>query len=350
MSRWWRNNDTELTGDTAAGNGTVRSPLADVWRNFRRNKAARVSIVVLVIIILMAIFASWITPYDFDLVGLSRPYSKPMTEISAHETTIAACHWKGTFLEPGCYVHLAGADHLGRDIFSRTIYGTRVSLLVAVVAALTSFLIGTFIGAISGFAGGRVDEAIMRFVDFLYSIPVFMAVIVLQFFFRSMHWTRHGLRVDTFLANLDQALGGLLFIFIAIGGLSWVDTARMARGQVYTFKNTEFAEAARVIGATNERIILRHLMPNVIGPLIVVETLAIPGYIFLEAALSFLGLGVIPPTPSWGSMIGRGYTGLRSNPHLVILPSVALTLLTLAFNFIGDGLRDAFDTSLRGKI
>jgi oligopeptide transport system permease protein len=328
----------------------ARSPLVDVWRTFRRNRAAIVSVAVLVVIILMAIFAPWITPYDFDKGSLSTIYAKPMAAITSSERLLKECHWAGTFLERGCFVHIAGSDRLGRDIWSRTIYGTRVSLSVAVIAAATSLVIGTIVGTISGYAGSRLDEVIMRIVDFLYSLPIFMAAIVLQFFFRSFHWTRYGTRVDTFLANLDIALGGLLFIFLAIGGLSWVDTARMARGQVYAFKKSEFVEAARVTGATDERIILRHLLPNIIGPLLVVETLAIPSYIFLEAALSFLGVGVIPPTPSWGSMIGSGYSGLRSHPHLVILPSIAITVLTLSFNFIGDGLRDAFDTTLRGKV
>ncbi|NIS80950.1 MAG: dephospho-CoA kinase [Anaerolineales bacterium] len=328
----------------------ARSPLIDVWRTFRRNKAAIVSVAALAMIILMAVFAPWITPYDFDKGSLSVMYAKPMSAVTPSERLLKECHWAGTFLERGCFIHLAGSDRLGRDIWSRTIYGARVSLSVAGVAAATSLIIGMFIGTISGFAGGRLDEAIMRFVDFLYSLPIFMAAVVLQFFFRSYHWARYGVRVDTLLANLDVALGGLLFIFLAIGGLSWVDTARMARGQVYAFKQMEFIEAARVVGATNERIILRHLLPNIIGPLLVVETLAIPGYIFLEAALSFLGVGIIPPTPSWGSMIGTGYSGLRSHPHLVVLPSIAITVLTLSFNFIGDGLRDAFDTTLRGKV
>lgn len=309
-----------------------------------------VSVGLLIGSVLVASIAPWLTPYDYDTVDISHRYEKPLTEFEPSEKMLAECHWRGTFLERGCSIFLAGTDMEGRDIWSRTFYGTRVSLSVAVVAAAVSLLIGTFYGTVAGFVGGRLDEGMMRFVDFLFSIPIFMAVLILQIYFRSYHWTRYGYRLDTFFANLDIALGGLFFIFIAIGALNWVDTARMARGQVYSVKASEFVEAARITGASDARIILRHLLPNIIGPLLVVETLAIPGYIFLEAALSFLGLGIIPPTPSWGAMIGEGYQGLRSNPHLIALPGIALTLLTLAFNFVGDGLRDAFDTSLRGKV
>lgn len=329
--------------------GVVRSPSRDVWRSFRRNKVALVSLGILALAILMAIFAPFITPYDYAISNLSQKYAKPLTTLDPSEVDLDSCHWKDTFLEKGCFTFLAGADSSGRDIWTRTVYGARVSLSVAFIAASASLIIGTIYGTIAGFIGGRIDEVMMRFVDFLFSIPIFMAVVVLQFFFRSTAWARYGTRINTLVANLDLALGGLLFIFLAIGALNWVDTARLARGQVYAFKNSEFVEAARVVGAGEARIIIRHLLPNIIGPLLVVETLAIPGYIFLETALSFLGMGVIPPTPSWGQMIGSGYGGLRSNPHLIILPSIALTILTLSFNFIGDGLRDAFDTSLRGR-
>lgn len=329
--------------------GIIRSPSRDVWRSFRRNKAALVSVGVLALTVLLATFAPLITPYDFGTSNLAQRYSKPLTRLDPSEVELDECHWRGTFLEGGCFYYLAGADSAGRDVWTRTIYGARVSLSVAFVAASASLILGTIYGTIAGFVGGRIDEAMMRFVDFLFSIPIFMAIVVLQFFFRSTAWARYGTRIDTFMANLDIALGGLFFIFLAIGALNWVDTARLARGQVYAFKKLEFVEAARVVGAGEARIIIRHLLPNIIGPLLVVETLAIPGYIFLETALSFLGMGVIPPTPSWGQMIGSGYPGLRSNPHLIILPSVALTILTLAFNFIGDGLRDAFDTRLRGR-
>ena len=152
-----------------------------------------------------------------------------------------------------------------------------------------------------------------------------------------------------FLIGLNQSMGGLLFLFIAIGALNWVGMARLARGQVLSYKEKEFVEAARALGATDNQIIFKHLMPNIVGPLLIAESLAIPGYIFAEAVLSFIGLGVDPPTPSWGAMINEGFSGLRSRPYLVLVPGIALSVFTLAFNFMGDGLRDAFDPRLRGK-
>jgi oligopeptide transport system permease protein len=148
---------------------------------------------------------------------------------------------------------------------------------------------------------------------------------------------------------LNKATGGLLFVFVAIGALNWIGMSRLARGQVLSYKQKEFVEAAKAVGASNNHIIFKHLLPNVIGPLLIAESLALPGYIFLEAVLSFIGLGVDPPTPSWGAMINDGLGGIRSKPHLVMFPGIALSLLTLAFNFVGDGLRDAFDTRLRGR-
>lgn len=330
--------------------GEARSPLADVWLTFRRNKAAMVSGALLVVFTLIALLANWLAPYDIDMANPTFRYKKPFTQYQPMEHDLENCHWLGTILEQGCMVFLAGSDSSGRDILTRTIYGTRVSMAVALVAAGVSLIVGTVYGMIAGYLGGRLDEIMMRVVDFLFSIPIFMAVIVLEIYFRSFSFARYGFNKDgSLLADLDNAMGGLFFIFLAIGALNWVDTARVARGQVYAFKHSEFVLASRVSGASEIWIIVKHLLPNIIGPLIVVETLAIPGYIFLEAALSFVGLGVIPPTPSWGAMLGDGYKGLRSNPHLIMLPAVALTLLTLAFNFIGDGLRDAFDTTMRGR-
>jgi oligopeptide transport system permease protein len=220
---------------------------------------------------------------------------------------------------------------------------------VAIVAATVSLVIGMIYGTISGYAGGRVDNLMMRIVDFLYAIPLLPIIILMTVYFNAVQ--RQG--VDTglmsVLVNLNQISGGLLFVFIAIGALNWIGMARLARGQVLSYKEKEFVEAAQAIGAGNGHIIFKHLIPNVIGPLVISESLAIPGYIFLEAILSFIGLGVTPPTPSWGSMINEGYSGIRSNPHLVLYPGIALSLLTLAFNFMGDGLRDAFDTRLRGR-
>lgn len=189
----------------------------------------------------------------------------------------------------------------------------------------------------------------MRVVDFLYAIPLLPIIILMQVYFQALG--RQGISegIAGSLLRLNQSMGGLLFLFVAIGVLNWIGMARLARGQVLVYKNKEFIEAAESVGASQVRIIFKHLLPNIFGPLLIAETLAIPGYIFTEAILSFIGLGVNPPIPSWGSMINEGYQGLRSNPHLVLVPGLALTLLTLGFNFFGDGLRDAFDPRMRGR-
>jgi oligopeptide transport system permease protein len=210
-------------------------------------------------------------------------------------------------------------------------------------------VIGIIFGTISGFFGGVIDNIFMRVVDFLYAIPLLPIIIMMQVYFQALGRQGVSVGIAGSLIRLNRDMGGLLFLFIAIGVLNWIGMARLARGQVLSYKHKEFVEAAQAVGASQSRIIFKHLLPNIIGPLLIAESLAIPGYIFTEAVLSFIGLGVNPPTPSWGSMISAGYQGVRSNPHLVLVPGIALTSLTLAFNFLGDGLRDAFDTKMRGR-
>ena len=260
---------------------------------------------------------------------------------------LAETHFKDNYAPPNAAYWL-GADNLGRDILSRTIYGARVSLAVALVAGLVSLVIGLVYGLVAGYAGGRVDNLMMRVVDFIYGIPVVIVVVLMQVYFKAL--TRYG-EATGWIANLislNDAFGGLLFVFIAMGALNWIGMARIARGLVLSMKQKEFIEAARCVGGTTNRILFRHLLPNVLGTCIVSETLQIPGYILLESFLSFIGLGVNPPTPSWGIMIQEGYQALRSNPHVLLPPAMALTLTVLAFNFLGDGLRDAFDPRMHG--
>jgi len=334
--------------ETPLGKG--RSPMSDAWREFQRNVVGVGGSIFILFVVVVALVAPLVTPYDFATQNNKNARTKPMTGyVITTDYAVEKCHWYDTPLEWGCTVFFVGSDALGRDLWSRMIYGTRVSLSVALVGALVSLLIGTVVGIISGFAGGRVDMAIMRVVDFLYAVPLLPIIILMQVYFQAL--ARQG--VTTGLAGTlikwNQSLGGMLFIFIALGALNWLGMARLARGQVLSYKQKEFVEAARAVGSGNSRIMFKHLLPNVIGPLLIAESLAIPGYIFLEAALSFIGLGVNPPTPSWGAMINDGYLGIRSNPHLVLVPGIALALLTLAFNFMGDGLRDAFDPRIRGR-
>jgi oligopeptide transport system permease protein len=329
--------------------GKGRSPLQDAFREFRRNKVGVAGAIFIIIVILVALTAPLITPYHYATQNLNYPRSKPMTGYIMTTDRIDLCHWEGTPLEWGCTIFFTGSDALGRDLWSRTIYGTRVSLSVALVASSVSLIIGIIYGTISGYAGGRIDNFMMRIVDFLYAIPLLPIIIMMTVYFQAL--ARQGVSTGFMGAaiQLNRLTGGLMFLFIAIGALNWIGMARLARGQVLSYKQQEFVEAARAVGASNTHIIFKHMIPNIIGPLIIAETLTIPGYIFLESTLSFIGLGVNPPTPSWGAMINEGYQGLRSNPHLVLVPGLALALLTLAFNFMGDGLRDAFDTRLRGR-
>lgn len=326
-----------------------RSPMQDAWREFRRNKIAVLGTAFVVVVILIALLAPLVAPYHYSTQNLNYTREKPMTGYIVTTDRLPRCHWEGTFLEWGCTLFVTGSDALGRDLFSRVIYGTRISLSVALAASSVSLIIGFVYGTVSGYAGGRVDDLMMRVVDFFYAVPLLPIIIIMTVYFKALARRGDTTGFTGILIQGNQATGGLLFLFIAIGALNWIGMARLARGQVLSYKEKEFVEAAQALGATDSQIIFKHLMPNIIGPLLIAESLALPGYIFLEATLSFIGLGVDPPTPSWGAMINEGFAGIRSNPHLVLVPGAALALLTLAFNFMGDGLRDAFDPRLRGK-
>ena len=242
--------------------------------------------------------------------------------------------------------YLLGADHLGRDMLARVMHGARVSLSVAIVASMFSLVVGTTYGVISGYAGGAVDNVMMRIVDFVYGFPFLIVVILLQSFLKAQARQGTSSPFMNSLITANDAMGGLLFLFIAIGLVNWIGMARIARGQVLSQKKKEYVEAATSIGATDTRVMSRHILPNILGPLIVAETLAIPGYIATEAFLSFIGLGVDPPTPSWGIMISEAARGIRSYPTQVLMPAIMLSVTTLTFNFLGDGLRDALDPKM----
>jgi oligopeptide transport system permease protein len=305
-----------------------------------RNRAAVVGGIIIIVIILSAIFADVIAPYSYE--------QQARTQNNAVPTWITRLF---PAMQPYALInegYPVGADNLGRDLFSRLVYGTRVSLAVAFIGPIISLLVGVTYGSISGFAGGKVDNVMMRIVDVLYAFPGLLFIILLMAFFRTTFAQPDPGTLAYVLGELDAKVGGLLFIMIGIGLTAWETQARMTRAQVLSVREKEYIEAARCIGATPWRIMFRHILPNILGPLIVLETLSIPGYIYTETFLSFIGLGVQSPTPSWGSMISQGSKSLVSYPNQVLFPALALGITMFAFNFLGDGLRDALEPRLRG--
>jgi oligopeptide transport system permease protein len=275
-----------------------------LWRNARRrllkNKLAVAGGCTVLLLALVAIFAEVIAPYHYTTVNFGRNYEFPSWEFPL------------------------GTDHLGRDMLSRIIYGARVSMFVGFVAECIVLSIGVPLGALAGYFGGKVDMGIMRFVDVMYAFPRLLFVLLLM-----------------------SMLGrGLLNIFIAIGLTGWVRVARLTRAQMLTLKEREFCEAARAAGAGHCAVILRHLLPNALTPIIISLTFGIPEAIFTEAALSFIGVGITPPTPSWGQMVGESQQFIRSYWHLCVFPAIGIATIMLAFTFLGDGLRDALDPRL----
>jgi oligopeptide transport system permease protein len=275
-----------------------RSLWDDARRRLMRNRAAIASMIVLGVLVLAAIVGPYLTPYRFDEINKNDVWAQP--------------------LQAG---HLLGADALGRDLLARLLIGLRVSLAVGVVATSVSLVIGVLWGATAGYLGGRVDEAMMRVVDILYSLPFIFFVILLMV---------------TFGRNF-------ILMFVAIGAVEWLTMARIVRGQTLSLKQREFIEAARAAGLTQAAIVGRHIVPNLLGPVVVYVTLTIPGVILAESFLSFLGLGVQEPLTSLGSLISKGAQDMELAPWLLIFPSLVMVVTLMAFNFIGDGLRDAID-------
>ncbi|MBI5842769.1 MAG: ABC transporter permease [Chloroflexi bacterium] len=312
----------------------------DGFRRLLRNRAAVIGGLTILLLILVALLAPLIAVKPFEVQVLVDQNKVPEWLVSVFPSV-------GPYAKYSSEYPL-GADYVGRDLFSRIIYGARISLTVAFIGPLISLVIGVIYGSISGYFGGSVDNIMMRIVDVLYAFPSLLFIILLMAFFRS---TLSDIQPGTFaywINKLDESMGGMLFIFIGIGLTAWQTMARLTRGQVLSVREKEFIEAAHTIGASNLRIMFRHILPNIVGPLIVAETLAIPGYIATEAFLSFIGLGVNPPTPSWGSMISDGSRAIRTYPNQAIFPALALAITMFAFNFLGDGLRDALDPRLRG--
>jgi oligopeptide transport system permease protein len=285
-----------------------RSLWADATRRLLRNRAAMVGTVVLAIIATMALLAPYLSQYAYDYQDYNVVSCAPDWWPNA-----SVCHAGGT--------HWFGTDSVGRDLFVRVLYGARVSITVGLIATLVSLVIGVIYGATAGYLGGRTDAVMMRFVDVLYSIPyIFLVIILMTIFKRNFY-----------------------LLFIAIGAVEWLTMARIVRGQTLSIKQKEFIEAARASGVGPVDIILRHVIPNVFGPVVVYVTLTVPAAILAESFLSFLGLGIQEPLTSWGVLISEGKDQMETAPWLLIFPAAFMAATLFSFNFIGDGLRDAFD-------
>ncbi|MCK4259186.1 MAG: ABC transporter permease [Halanaerobiales bacterium] len=274
---------------------------AIVWRRLKKNRRAMVGLFIIIAVVLLALLAPYISPYKPTKISLRNKLDAP-----------SKAHWFGT-------------DKLGRDILSRMIYGSRISLLVGLVAVGISGTIGVLIGSIAGYYGKWIDNLLMRIVDILLAFPSILLAIALV-----------------------AVLGPSLFnVILAISLVSWVGYARMVRGEFLSLKQQEFVEGARSLGAPDMKIIFRHILPNAISPVIVLATLGMAGAIISESSLSFLGLGVQPPTPSWGGMLSEGRTVIRQAWWVPTFPGIAIMFTVLAFNLLGDGLRDALDPKLK---
>ena len=273
---------------------------SDAWRRLLANKAALAGGIILLVLIFLAIFAPWIAPHSYSYQNLELGAQPPSSEF------------------------LLGTDTLGRDLFSRILYGARVSLLVGFVATSVALVIGVSWGIVAGYFGGRIDSVMMRIVDVLYGLPFIIFIILLMVIFGRNIW----------------------LLFGAIGAVEWLTMARIVRGQVLTVKTQEYVLAAQAMGVSNIQMFRKHIYPNILGPIAVYATLTIPQVMLLEAFLSFLGLGIQPPMSSWGTLIRYGVESMEEYSWLLIYPGLTFTITLFALNFFGDGLRDALDPKI----
>ncbi|MBW7884752.1 MAG: ABC transporter permease [Caldilineaceae bacterium] len=316
--------------------GKEESQLQIVGRRFRRHRLAVISLFVIAFMFALALLAPVIAPFPRDAVDIA---------VSARPGP------PGTMSSAG-QIHPLGVDHLGRDLFTRVVYGARVSLTIAFVVVILSELVGVMLGATAGFFGGWLDSIISRVVEFLLSIPTLPILLITS---SILIKTDAQLPVPAFVTNgvswmlaapVQEANKVLVLMFILVV-LGWTGAARLMRGMALTLRNQDFVEALRAVGASNTRIMLRHIIPNGIAPILVNASLSLAGIVIAEATLSFLGVGVQEPTPSWGNMLSTAQSYMFQHPWLPLVPGIPLCLVTIAFNFIGDGLRDALDPRLK---
>lgn len=280
-----------------------RSQLSIIWNRLRKNKLAMLGLAILVVMVALAVCADWIADYDTNVTGMN---------MAERLQTPSAKHWFGT-------------DSYGRDVFARIIHGSRLSLSLSIFAMLAAVAIGSIIGAIAGYYGGRVDDVLMRLMDILLAIPPMLMSI-----------------------SIVAALGHSMVNLMIALSLAYIPVfARVIRSSILTVKGQEFIEAAKACGTSNTRIILRHIIPNAIGPIIVQATLAMGSTILIISSLSFMGMGIQPPQPEWGTMLYEGRDLIRTSPYLVIFPGIAIALAVLSLNLLGDGLRDALDPRMK---
>jgi len=276
----------------------------DVWRRFRRNRLAVLGAATVVLLVLVAVFADVVAPYSPTLVNLNEQF------------------------EPPSLKHPFGTDYFGRDILSRVIHGARISLVIGLVPTVMALAFGTVVGVTAGFKGGKIDTVLMRLGDIVMAFPSLILAMVVTY-----------------------TLGASLFtLFIALAVVGWAGAARVVRAQTLSLRQRDFVTASRSVGVGQAGIMYRHIIPNCLAPILILLTLGIPGAIMAEAGLSFLGVGAQPPTPSWGLMVNEGQEYLFSAPWASIFPGLAILVTVLAFNFVGDGLRDALDPFLKGRM